>query len=106
MQASRLKNERPPGALVLCRLSGDCLRHDRSHGLEGGMASQDLMFPFARPVETVGFELPTKNYARPPREVLKSLVAVRPHLDEHFASYITRACRLPSHGVGRWDRPA
>lgn len=47
---------------------------------------QDLMFPFARRVTTPGFDLPSLkdsiNYARPPREVLENLVAVRLHLDD------------------------
>jgi ectoine hydroxylase-related dioxygenase (phytanoyl-CoA dioxygenase family) len=47
---------------------------------------QDLMFPFARPVRTEGFALPAKkdgvDYARPPRSVLESLLAVRVHLDD------------------------
>ena len=47
---------------------------------------QDLMFPFARPVTTPGFDLPSVkdgvNYARPPRTVLEELLAVRLHLDD------------------------
>lgn len=47
---------------------------------------QDLMFPFAKPVSTPGYELPSVKegiaYARPPREVLDELLAVRLHLDE------------------------
>lgn len=47
---------------------------------------QDLMFPFARPVTTPGFDLPSIkdgiDYARPPRSVLEELLAVRLHLDD------------------------
>ena len=47
---------------------------------------QDVMFPFARPVETAGFTLPLRmddvDYARPSRSVLESLLAVRIHLDD------------------------
>ena len=47
---------------------------------------QDLMFPFARPVQAPGYELPSRkagvDYARPPRDVLEALLAVRLHLDD------------------------
>lgn len=47
---------------------------------------QDVMFPFARPVSTAGFELASKkddiDYARPPRAVLENLLAVRLHIDD------------------------
>ena len=47
---------------------------------------QDLMFPFAGRPSKVGFDLPaTKegvDYARPPKEVLEDLLAVRLHLDD------------------------
>ena len=47
---------------------------------------QDLMFPFARPVTTPGFDLLSVkdgiDYARPPRAVLEELLAVRFHLDD------------------------
>jgi hypothetical protein len=47
---------------------------------------QDLMFPFARPVTSEGYELPSEkegvNYARPPRAVLEEMLAVRIHLDD------------------------
>lgn len=47
---------------------------------------QDLMFPFARPVQTASFTLPARkdgvDYARPPQSVLESLLAVRVHLDD------------------------
>lgn len=47
---------------------------------------QDLMFPFAAPVTTEGFELPSRkesiDYARPPLTVLKEMLAVRLHLDD------------------------
>ena len=47
---------------------------------------QDLMFPFARSVTTLGFDLPSVkdgiDYARPPRSVLEDLLAVRLHLDD------------------------
>lgn len=46
---------------------------------------QDVMYPFRGPVRTKGFDLPVIKagvaYARPPREVLEDLVAVRLHLD-------------------------
>jgi ectoine hydroxylase-related dioxygenase (phytanoyl-CoA dioxygenase family) len=47
---------------------------------------QDLMFPFARAVTAEGYALPSQkdgvNYARPPRDVLAQLLAVRIHLDD------------------------
>jgi ectoine hydroxylase-related dioxygenase (phytanoyl-CoA dioxygenase family) len=47
---------------------------------------QDVMFPFAQPVRAEGFTLPSRkdgvDYARPPRAVLESLLAVRIHLDD------------------------
>lgn len=47
---------------------------------------QDLMFPLAQPATEPGYELPSKkdgiNYARPPRDILESLLAVRLHLDD------------------------
>lgn len=47
---------------------------------------QDLMFPFAKPVATPGYDLPSVKdgiaYARPPCEVLEELLAVRLHLDD------------------------
>lgn len=47
---------------------------------------QDLMFPFARPVASEGFDLSCVKdgiaYARPPLEILKQLLAVRLHLDD------------------------
>ena len=47
---------------------------------------QDLMFPFANPVVAPGYDLSSVKdgvpYARPPREVLDDLLAVRLHLDE------------------------
>lgn len=47
---------------------------------------QDVMFPFANPVTSPGFELPSFKegiaYARPPLDVLESLLAVRLHLDD------------------------
>jgi ectoine hydroxylase-related dioxygenase (phytanoyl-CoA dioxygenase family) len=47
---------------------------------------QDVMFPFARPVSAEGFTLASKkegvDYARPPRQVLESLLAVRIHFDD------------------------
>lgn len=46
---------------------------------------QDLMFPFAGPPSAAGFDLPSRkdgvDFARPPREVLEDLLAVRLHLD-------------------------
>ncbi len=47
---------------------------------------QDLMFPFARPVQAKGYQLPVNkggvDFARPPLEVLEELLAVRLHLDD------------------------
>jgi ectoine hydroxylase-related dioxygenase (phytanoyl-CoA dioxygenase family) len=47
---------------------------------------QDLMFPFAKPVSAPGYDLSSVkdgvHYARPPREILDDLLAVRLHLDE------------------------
>ena len=47
---------------------------------------QDLMFPVAAGTPAEGFSLPCLKdgipYARPPREVLESLTAVRLHLDD------------------------
>lgn len=47
---------------------------------------QDVMFPFARPVQTPGFDLASRkdgaDYARPPLAVLEALLAVRVHLDD------------------------
>ena len=47
---------------------------------------QDVMFPFAQRVSTAGFDLPCVkqdvSYARPPRQVLEQLLAVRLHLDD------------------------
>ncbi|OYV06691.1 MAG: phytanoyl-CoA dioxygenase [Verrucomicrobiales bacterium VVV1] len=47
---------------------------------------QDLMFPFARPVASEGFDLSCVKegiaYARPPLEILEKLLAVRLHLDD------------------------
>ena len=47
---------------------------------------QDLMFPFARKVESPDYALPSIkdgiDYARPPREVVEDLLAVRLHLDD------------------------
>lgn len=47
---------------------------------------QDLMFPFARPVTTQGYDLPSLkdgvDFARPPLPVLEEMLAVRLHLDD------------------------
>ncbi len=47
---------------------------------------QDVMFPFARSVTSSGFDLPSKkegvDYARPPKQVLEEMIAVRLHLDD------------------------
>lgn len=47
---------------------------------------QDLMFPFAGPVSAFGYERPSRkagvDYARPPRSVLETLLAVRLHIDD------------------------
>lgn len=46
---------------------------------------QDLMFPFATPPDAPGYALHSRKdgvaYARPPRAVLETLLAVRLHLD-------------------------
>lgn len=47
---------------------------------------QDLIFPFARPVQSDAFALPSRkdgvDYARPPTSILESLLAVRIHFDD------------------------
>jgi ectoine hydroxylase-related dioxygenase (phytanoyl-CoA dioxygenase family) len=47
---------------------------------------QDVLFPFAAPTQDAGYELPCVKdgipYARPPRDVLEHLLAVRLHLDD------------------------
>ncbi|MCW1883703.1 phytanoyl-CoA dioxygenase family protein [Luteolibacter flavescens] len=47
---------------------------------------QDLMFPFSDEVSSPGYDLPSRktgvHYARPPVDVLESLLAVRLHLDD------------------------
>lgn len=47
---------------------------------------QDVMFPFAKPATAPGYTLPTVKddiaYARPPRQVLEAMLAVRLHLDD------------------------
>lgn len=47
---------------------------------------QDLMFPFAKPVTSTAFKVPSIKdgipYARPPRDVLEDLLAVRLHIDD------------------------
>lgn len=47
---------------------------------------QDVMFPFAQTVSSPGFDLPSMKdgvaYARPPRDVLENLLAVRLHVDD------------------------
>lgn len=47
---------------------------------------QDVMFPFAKPVNDPGYTLPSVKddiaYARPPRQVLEAMLAVRLHLDD------------------------
>jgi ectoine hydroxylase-related dioxygenase (phytanoyl-CoA dioxygenase family) len=47
---------------------------------------QDVMFPFSQQVTHAGFDLPSKKdgvaYARPPRNILERLLAVRLHLDD------------------------
>ena len=47
---------------------------------------QDLMLPLARSVSDSGYELPSRkagvDYARPPRAVLETLLAVRLHIDD------------------------
>ncbi len=65
---------------------------------------QDLMFPFARPVTAEGFDLPTVKdgipYARPPREVLEELLAVRLHLDDCDESNGPLRVRPGTHACG------
>jgi ectoine hydroxylase-related dioxygenase (phytanoyl-CoA dioxygenase family) len=47
---------------------------------------QDVMVPFARAVVAAGYDLASRkegvDYARPPREVLESLLAARLHVDD------------------------
>ena len=47
---------------------------------------QDVMFPFAAPVSHPGYDVPSVKdgvpFARPPREVLEEMLAVRLHLDD------------------------
>ncbi len=47
---------------------------------------QDVMFPFARSVTAPDYTLPSVKadiaYARPPRQVLEDMLAVRLHLDD------------------------
>jgi ectoine hydroxylase-related dioxygenase (phytanoyl-CoA dioxygenase family) len=47
---------------------------------------QDLMFPFAKPVTSPGFETPSIKdgipFARPPLGILENLLAVRFHVDD------------------------
>jgi len=65
---------------------------------------QDVMFPFARPVRSCGFDLPSRkdgvDYARPPRSTLEQLLAVRLHLDDCDASNGPLRVSPRSHRLG------
>jgi len=69
-----------------------------------------VMCPFARPVTQSGFDLPSKkegiDYARPPREVLEELLAVRLHLDDCPAENGALRVMPGSHRGGQLPRPA
>lgn len=72
----------PSGAVAI-----QAIAFDKTPGTNWKVAwHQDLMFPFARPVESGGYELPSckggVDYARPPLHVLEELLAVRLHLDD------------------------
>lgn len=71
-----------PGAVAI-----QAIAFDKTPGTNWKVTwHQDVMFPFARVVAAPGFELPAVKdgipYARPPREVLESLLAVRLHVDD------------------------
>lgn len=72
-----------PGSAVAIQ----AIAFDKTPGTNWKVAwHQDLMFPFARAVQSEGFDLPSKkggvDYARPPLRVLEELLAVRLHLDD------------------------
>lgn len=74
------------GLLARGAVTIQAIAFDKTPGTNWKVAwHQDLMFPFASPVKTPGYELPaTKSgidYARPPLPVLQELLAVRLHLD-------------------------
>jgi ectoine hydroxylase-related dioxygenase (phytanoyl-CoA dioxygenase family) len=65
---------------------------------------QDVMFPFTARVTTPGFDLPSRkggiDYARPPREILEDLLAVRLHLDDCGQTNGPLRVSPGSHGHG------
>lgn len=72
----------PPGAVAI-----QAIAFDKTAETNWKVAwHQDLMFPFARPVQAKGYELSVNkggvDFARPPLEVLEKLLAVRLHLDD------------------------
>ncbi len=72
----------PPGAVAI-----QAIAFDKNPAANWKVTwHQDLMFPFARPVQAPGYDLRSRkagvDYARPPRGVLEALLAVRLHLDE------------------------
>lgn len=72
----------PPGSVAI-----QAIAFDKTAETNWKVAwHQDLMFPFAKPVTSAGFELPSMKdgiaYARPPKEILEGLLAVRLHLDD------------------------
>lgn len=72
----------PPGAVAI-----QAIAFDKNPAANWKVTwHQDLMFPFARAVQTAGYDLPSRkagvDYARPPGEVLEALLAVRLHLDD------------------------
>lgn len=71
----------PAGALAI-----QAIAFDKTAATNWKVAwHQDLMFPFARPATDPGYTLPCRkdgvDFARPPRPVLETLLAVRLHLD-------------------------
>lgn len=65
---------------------------------------QDLMFPLAQPATQIGFDLRCikagVDYARPPRDVLEALLAVRLHVDDCDESNGPLRVSPGSHRVG------
>lgn len=72
----------PPEAVAI-----QAIAFDKTAGTNWKVAwHQDLMFPFAGPVTAPGYETPSLkqgvDFARPPVEVLETLLAARLHLDD------------------------
>lgn len=75
------------GHLDLTAVAIQAIAFDKTPGTNWKVAwHQDLMFPFAAPVSSPGFDLASIKqgvpYARPPVPVLQRLLAVRLHLDD------------------------